>query len=127
MRHAARWQGLFLGALAALLALFAITPTAEAHAILTTSTPAINSKVSGRDVPISLRFNVRVDAARSRLTLVGPDAKPRPLQIAKQDSPNVLASQATQLKPGAYRIRWQVLASDGHITRGEVPFTVTGS
>jgi len=29
------------------------------------------------------------------------------------------------LAAGAYRLRWQVLASDGHITRGEIPFTVT--
>jgi methionine-rich copper-binding protein CopC len=31
------------------------------------------------------------------------------------------------LAAGAYRLRWQVLASDGHITRGEIPFTVTAS
>jgi hypothetical protein len=29
------------------------------------------------------------------------------------------------LIPGAYVVRWQVLAVDGHITRGDVPFTVT--
>ncbi|MFI4981818.1 MAG: copper resistance protein CopC, partial [Nevskiales bacterium] len=28
--------------------------------------------------------------------------------------------------PGAYVVRWQVLSVDGHITRGDVPFTVTG-
>jgi methionine-rich copper-binding protein CopC len=28
------------------------------------------------------------------------------------------------LAPGDYRLRWQVLAYDGHITRGEIPFTV---
>jgi methionine-rich copper-binding protein CopC len=27
--------------------------------------------------------------------------------------------------PGAYVLRWQVLAVDGHITRGDVPFTVS--
>ena len=31
---------------------------------------------------------------------------------------------AKSLKPGAYSIRWQVLAPDGHISRGEIPFTV---
>jgi methionine-rich copper-binding protein CopC len=36
-----------------------------------------------------------------------------------------LTSQAQALNPGEYRIRWQVLASDGHITRGEIPFQVT--
>ena len=31
-------------------------------------------------------------------------------------------SKLTGLKPGAYAIRWQVLAPDGHISRGEIPF-----
>jgi methionine-rich copper-binding protein CopC len=26
--------------------------------------------------------------------------------------------------PGAYKLQWQVLASDGHISRGEISFTV---
>ena len=38
---------------------------------------------------------------------------------------DVLAASAT-LTPGAYVMRWQVLAVDGHITRGDVPFTVQG-
>jgi methionine-rich copper-binding protein CopC len=28
------------------------------------------------------------------------------------------------LGSGAYRLRWQVLAVEGHITRGDIPFTV---
>jgi methionine-rich copper-binding protein CopC len=31
------------------------------------------------------------------------------------------------LLPGEYRLRWQVLASDGHITRGEISFAVSGA
>jgi methionine-rich copper-binding protein CopC len=29
-----------------------------------------------------------------------------------------------KLSAGGYTIRWQALASDGHITRGEIPFVV---
>jgi methionine-rich copper-binding protein CopC len=36
----------------------------------------------------------------------------------------VLTATVT-LTPGTYVLRWQVLAIDGHITRGDVPFTVT--
>ena len=57
----------------------------------------------------------------------GADAKPLALTIAKQASPETLSTQAAGLKPGEYSIRWQVLASDGHITRGVVPFTVRAS
>jgi methionine-rich copper-binding protein CopC len=99
----------------------------EGHAILKESSPAANSSVAGPDVPIMLKFNVRVDAARSRLQLLGPDNATTNLVIAKQTSPDTVTTTATGLRPAAYKIEWQVLASDGHITRGLVPFNVTGS
>lgn len=102
---------------------FTVLP-ASAHAVLLESSPALKSSVAGPDVPLRLRFNVRIDAARSRLTLVDPDGSSQTLQISKQDPPNTISAQAKGLRPGTYRLRWQVLASDGHITRGEIPFTV---
>src|SRR5271168_5052263 len=99
----------------------------EGHAILKESNPAPNSKVTGPDVPITLKYNVRIDPKLSKLQLLHPDNSTHDLFISAQPSPDTLASKATGLTPGAYRIRWQVLAPDGHITRGEVPFTVTGS
>jgi methionine-rich copper-binding protein CopC len=99
----------------------------EGHAILKESRPAVNSKVPGPNVPILLRYNVRIDAKLSKVQLQSPDNSVRDLTITSQSSPDTLNSEATGLVPGAYKIRWQVLAPDGHITRGEVPFTVTGS
>ena len=95
-----------------------------AHAVLLEATPAASASVKGPDVAIRLRYNVRIEAGRSRLSLLLPDKSVKPLNIGQQPSPDVLTSQATALAPGEYRLRWQVLASDGHITRGEVPFTV---
>jgi copper resistance protein C len=112
--------------LAATAALLIVTP-ADAHAVLLESSPALKSTVSGPNVPIKLRFNVRIDALRSRLTLIHPDGSPRSLEISKDSPADALLAEATGLAPGAYRLRWQVLASDGHITRGEIPFTVTAS
>lgn len=99
----------------------------EGHAILKETHPAANSKVTGPDVPVMLKYNVRIDAKLSKLQLLNPDNSTSDLPIETQTSPDTLNSKATGLKPGAYRIRWQVLAPDGHITRGEIPFTVTGS
>jgi methionine-rich copper-binding protein CopC len=101
-----------------------LSRAATAHAILVESTPSINSTVIGPNLSVKLRFNVRIDATRSRLTLVKPDATTQSLAIAKDTPADTLASQALSLNPGEYRIRWQVLASDGHITRGEIPFQV---
>jgi copper resistance protein C len=109
----------------AFVAMFLVAHSAIAHAILLESSPSINSAVAGPNIPIRLRFNVRIDATRSRLTLVKPDASAQSLAITKDGRADALASQAQGLLPGEYRIRWQVLASDGHITRGEIPFQVT--
>ena len=104
-----------------------IVAPADAHAVLLESSPALKSAVSGPNVPIKLRFNVRIDALRSRLTLIHPDGSSQSLEISKQTPADSLLAEATGLTPGEYRLRWQVLASDGHITRGEIPFTVTPS
>jgi methionine-rich copper-binding protein CopC len=100
----------------------------EGHAILKETSPAAHSKVAGPDVPILLKFNVRIDAGRSKLQLLHPDNKTiTDLTLEKQTSPDALTTRAIGLKPGEYKLQWQVLAPDGHITRGEVPFTVTGA
>jgi methionine-rich copper-binding protein CopC len=111
------------GAATALL----VAASAAAHAVLLESTPAVNGTAAGPDISIKLRFNVRIDAGRSRLTLVPPTGAVQPLEIGKQTSADTLSAGASGLPPGQYRLRWQVLASDGHITRGEIPFTVARS
>ena len=97
---------------------------AWAHAVLMQSKPAVNSTVKGPDVPIWLRFNVRVDGKRSRLTLISPDGSAKDLPAPKQTAPDILETQATGVKPGAYKLQWRALASDGHMSNGEVDFTV---
>src|ERR1700690_4306234 len=99
----------------------------EGHAVLKETNPAANSTVAGPDVPIKMVFNTRIDGERSKLQLLHPDNTTTDLTIEKQASPDTLTTKASGLKAGAYRIRWQALAPDGHITRGEVPFSVKGS
>jgi methionine-rich copper-binding protein CopC len=97
---------------------------ALAHAHLVSSTPAADAAVQGPSVPIELRFNSRVDGGHSVLALVTRDGDgAAKLVIDKQSADNNLNAHAT-LKPGSYTLRWQALAPDGHITRGEIPFTV---
>ena len=112
---------------AALAAVLSVGRLIEGHAILKESSPAANATVAGPDVSITLKYNVRVDAARSKVQLSRPDESVTELPLAKQVSPDTLSSKATGLAPGAYKLQWQVLAPDGHITRGVVPFSVKAS
>ena len=112
-------------ALLAVLVLVVNLRMAAAHAVLLEASPAAGASVKAPEVLIRLRYNVRVEAGRSRVSLLLPDKSVKALTIEQQPSPDSLTAKAAGLTPGDYRIRWQVLASDGHITRGEVPFTVT--
>jgi methionine-rich copper-binding protein CopC len=95
-----------------------------AHAVLIHSSPAEGAIVTGPDLPVTLKFNSRVDGSRSTLLLATPDGQSKPLAIAQQSAPDTLLANATGLIHGKYAIRWQVLAVDGHITRGQIPFEV---
>ncbi len=98
--------------------------TALAHAVLLSSTPQKNAAVSGPDITISLKYNSRVDGAHSSLTLVKPDGSVESVGALTQPLPDTLSATGHKLAKGAYVLRWQVLSSDGHITRGAVPFQV---
>ena len=100
-----------------------MTISLRAHAILTESSPPPNGIVFGPDVAIRLKFNSRIDGAHSRV-FVERAGIVQEIKIAPQPSPDTLLGQAKDLRPGEYRLRWQALATDGHITRGEFPFTV---
>jgi methionine-rich copper-binding protein CopC len=107
-----------------LLLVAGATQVCLAHAVLMESTPKINSTVQGPDLDITLRFNVRIDGSRSRILLMAKDGTSTALALAKQSKPNILQTHASGLKPGAYKLQWNVLASDGHMSKGDVPFTV---
>jgi methionine-rich copper-binding protein CopC len=109
--------------LAALL-LGALPHAAQAHAILEESRPPIGGSVPAGKLTLWLRYNSRIDRARSRLTLTRPDNTQAVLPIDPDGPPDIMTAPV-ELTPGAYTLRWQVLAIDGHITRGDVPFTVT--
>jgi methionine-rich copper-binding protein CopC len=113
------------GLLAAVGVMLVLVPrVALAHAVLVQSTPTINATVDGPDVEVSMKFSLRIDGARSTLLLSTSDGKSTPLAIEKQGAPDVLTTHVTKLGPGQYAIHWQVLATDGHVTRGEIPFRV---
>ena len=106
-------------------AIFLTNPgRALAHAIIVESTPAMNGVVNGPALEIKLRFNARIDGSRSKLTLISPDGASHAVGLAKQASPDLLSAKVSDLAAGKYQLHWQVLASDGHITQGNIPFSV---
>ncbi len=103
--------------------LLGATVPAAAHAILMASDPPVQGRLAAGTDTVTLRYNSRVDHARSSLVLTRPDGSTERLPVEGGSPADALATRVA-LVPGAYSLRWQVLATDGHITRGDVPFTV---
>ncbi len=94
-----------------------------AHAILMDGFPLANGTMPPGRSQVRLRFNSRIDVSRSRLVLVLPDHSERVLAPQAGPTADIMLADVT-LAPGPYRLNWQVLAVDGHITRGSINFTV---
>ncbi len=102
----------------------AVPQFALAHAVLVSSTPKDGDTVHGPALHIAMKFNSRVDGPRCTLSLAGENGNLQNLSIEGQGAPDEIASDASGLHKGAYTLRWQALAADGHITRGEIHFHV---
>jgi len=101
---------------------------AHAHAILEESTPPAGAAVKPGPLDLRFRYNSRIDRDRSRLTLIRPDRTKDTIPITPGGPPDIINAHLelpTGGPSGNYVIRWQVLAVDGHITRGDVPISVT--
>jgi copper resistance protein C len=115
----------FAVAVITICAIAALAPrVAWAHAVLVSAQPGQNSTIAGPDVAVLLKYNSRVDIEHSTLMLLAPDGKVGKVAIGSQPAPGVLSAKLTGLAKGAYELRWQVLAIDGHVTRGKVFFQI---
>jgi copper resistance protein C len=124
-RQKTRFAPLFVVALVILCGIATLAPgRAWAHAVLLSAQPGENSTVTGPDVAVLLKYNSRVDIAHSTLTLLAPGGKVGKIAIGGEPAPGVLSAKLTGLVKGAYELRWQVLAVDGHVTRGKVLFQI---
>jgi methionine-rich copper-binding protein CopC len=101
-----------------------VPPSAQAHAIVVTSAPAANALVPAGSLVITVGFNTRLDRARSRLSVEGPDGVITSIALSSGGAETAIGGPAEVRTAGRWKVRWQVLAADGHITRGEIPFRV---
>ncbi len=112
--------------LVCLAACFALSAgAARAHAIVVDSTPRAGATVTGEAMSIEIRFNSRIDAGRSHIRLFKLDGDAVSLPLIEANSEDMLKARATGLTPGSYRLHWQTLSPDGHITQGDIPFAVS--
>jgi len=113
-----------LVALAALVLAIARPGQGEGHGIVIDSTPKHQETVTAPK-RLVIRFNSRLEKKLCSVTLVGPQ-QGAVLLVRQEDdpAPDTLVYPLPALKPGQYRVKWKVLATDGHVTEGVIAFTV---
>jgi len=99
---------------------------ATAHAIILESEPAAGAELAEPPARVYLRFNSKLEKRLSHVTLTGADGRLVPLAIKadRGETPDRIVLPLGSLRPGAYVVRYKVLATDGHITEGALRFTV---
>lgn len=116
-----------LSAWALCAVLFACDPgAAAAHAIVLEAKPADGATLVEPPARIYLRFNSKLEKRLSRVTLTAADGRAVPLPVASDghEQADRIVLPLGRLLPGAYLVRYKVLAVDGHITEGVLRFTV---
>jgi copper transport protein len=113
-------------ALGGLMAPWAPTHVASAHATLEASLPAANSVLDEAPKQIILDFDEPVVVALSSVEVFDSDR--RPVAVDQPASPGdesiVVADIAIDLGAGAYAVRWRVSSADGHVVDGAFSFQV---
>ena len=111
-------------AAAGVLAL-ALAGSALAHSLLLESSPATGARLAAPPPEISLRFNNRIEKNLSTIRVLDERGAPRPATMRVGDgAADRLTATVPALAPGAWRVEWQVLSTDGHIVSGRFSFRV---
>lgn len=118
-----------VGAWAAIAAAAVLTSApgrAAAHAFVVESQPAEGATLAEPPTHVYLRFNSKLEKRLSHVTISTDKGKPvaLPISVQSQDRPDRMELAVGPLGPGAYVVRYKVLAVDGHITEGVLRFSV---
>jgi methionine-rich copper-binding protein CopC len=111
------------GLAAVVLTLLLVNPAA-AHSLLLESSPSAGTVVDAGPRTLALRFNNRIEKRLSRIRLVDDRGEARDLPVATDGAADRLTASLPDVRPGRYRVEWQVLSTDGHVVTGRYSFTI---
>ena len=102
-----------------------LAASAVAHSLLLESSPAAGATLPQAPPRISLRFNNRIEKKLSTIRVLDERGGQRPVSLLVGDgAADRLTANVPALPPGAWRVEWQVLSTDGHIVSGGFSFRV---
>lgn len=112
--------------LAIALASAAWQPKTWGHAFLDHGEPRVGAELAASPQQIVLYFDSELEPAFSGLVLEDADGHEIKRSGTQNDAgdPTRLSMPCPPLGSGTYRVRWSVVARDGHRTEGDYTFSV---
>jgi methionine-rich copper-binding protein CopC len=115
-----RW---LFASLLALAVVVASTSLLQAHMVLKESQPAANAVLTTAPKTIQISFNEAPDMKVSKMTIKGPSTDVKLTGVHAMGSA-LMATVQGDMADGPYVVSWQAAGDDGHISKGELAFTV---
>ena len=113
-----------LPALALLIFFGSQIPVTYAHAVVVKATPSDRSTLASVPPEIVLQFNATLEKKLVHLKLERADGSSQTLTDRAPEAAVVRCTLPQDLIPGAYTLKYKVLATDGHATQGVLRFTI---
>lgn len=109
------------------LAAVALAPAAPAfaHAHVVSSTPSANAAVAAPK-QVSVTFNEKLVPAFSKLEIAMAGMKMNvPVKtVVSEDGKTLTGTPQAALMKGSYVLNWSAASTDGHKTKGSIPFKI---
>lgn len=102
-----------------------LTGTANAHAFLITTSPQAGERLAAAPSRVILRFSEPFVLGTEQVSLHTTEGEKFPIATLEPiDGGLQLRAELPPLDEGIYRVSWQVLADDAHLSAGEFAFAV---
>ena len=106
------------------VALAASATPASAHAVLTKTSVRDRPVKADTATPVTLTFNSGIETGFAQVVLARRRARIARSTARAGDKPSDVVVDLPPLPPGAYALRYKVLAADGHVTESVFRFRV---
>ncbi len=114
-------------ALAIALPIWLAPDAVYAHAFPAGSQPGVGSTLSAPPSEVEITFDSPIESMFARLDVSNSGGSNENAGAPTvSDDHRQLSVKVKPLPPGAYEVRWTVVAEDGHRTEGSYNFTVSG-
>ena len=111
-------------ALPLLAALCLVAAPAFAHAVVIHATLQDVPPPPDTPTTVTLRFNAAIEASLAKVYLLDASGRLLELQAGPSQAPDQLVVELPSLRPGAYGLKYKVLAADGHFTENGLRFRI---